>query len=67
MTPAALIENGTLPEQRVITTSLAKLPPAAEEAGVSSPATIVVGDVVLSRKNISWFTGDKAGEGEEGQ
>jgi uroporphyrin-III C-methyltransferase/precorrin-2 dehydrogenase/sirohydrochlorin ferrochelatase len=62
-TPAAVIENGTLPEQRVITASLGKLPSAAEEAGVSSPATIVVGEVVTVRDRIAWFT-DPAKQGD---
>jgi uroporphyrin-III C-methyltransferase len=52
-TPAAIIENGTLPEQRVIVTSLANLPSAATEAAVESPATIVIGEVVRLRDRLS--------------
>jgi uroporphyrin-III C-methyltransferase/precorrin-2 dehydrogenase/sirohydrochlorin ferrochelatase len=53
-TPAAIIENGTLPEQRVIVTTLAELPAAAAEASVQSPATIVVGNVVRLRDRLGY-------------
>ncbi|HEU4489079.1 MAG TPA: uroporphyrinogen-III C-methyltransferase, partial [Actinomycetota bacterium] len=53
-TPAAIIENGTLPDQRVIVTTLAELPAAAAEAAVQSPATIVVGDVVRLRDRLGY-------------
>jgi uroporphyrin-III C-methyltransferase / precorrin-2 dehydrogenase / sirohydrochlorin ferrochelatase len=51
-TPAAIIENGTLPEQRVIVTSLKHLPKAAAEAAVESPVTIVIGEVVRLRDRL---------------
>jgi uroporphyrin-III C-methyltransferase/precorrin-2 dehydrogenase/sirohydrochlorin ferrochelatase len=51
-TPAAIIENGTLPEQRVIESTLAELPVAASEAAVQSPATIVIGEVVGLRDRL---------------
>ncbi|MDQ3218138.1 MAG: uroporphyrinogen-III C-methyltransferase [Actinomycetota bacterium] len=51
-TPAAIIENGTLPEQRVIVTSLKHLPEAAAEAAVESPVTIVIGEVVSLRDRL---------------
>jgi uroporphyrin-III C-methyltransferase / precorrin-2 dehydrogenase / sirohydrochlorin ferrochelatase len=51
-TPAAIIENGTLPEQRVIVTSLSHLAEEAHEASVESPATIVIGEVVRLRDRL---------------
>ena len=45
-TPAAVVENGSLPAQRVVASSLADLPAAVARAGMSPPATVVVGDVV---------------------
>ncbi|MBM3516519.1 MAG: uroporphyrinogen-III C-methyltransferase, partial [Alphaproteobacteria bacterium] len=42
-TPAAVIEHGTLPTQRVLTTTLAGLGETA--TGVASPALIVIGEV----------------------
>ncbi|MEA2567064.1 MAG: uroporphyrin-III C-methyltransferase / precorrin-2 dehydrogenase / sirohydrochlorin ferrochelatase [Actinomycetota bacterium] len=48
-TPAAVVGNGSLPDQRVVTSTLAELPAAVALAGVSPPAVIVVGDVVRLR------------------
>src|SRR5205823_7269437 len=45
-TPAAVVENGSLPGQRVVASSLAELPGMVTRAGLSPPAVIVVGDVV---------------------
>ncbi|WP_428389972.1 uroporphyrinogen-III C-methyltransferase [Mucisphaera sp.] len=44
-TPAAVVQWGTLPRQRVARGTLATLVERAAEAGVSSPAIIVVGGV----------------------
>jgi uroporphyrin-III C-methyltransferase / precorrin-2 dehydrogenase / sirohydrochlorin ferrochelatase len=54
-TPAAVVENGTLPGQRVITADLADLAAAATSAKVASPAVIVVGEVVRVRERIAEF------------
>jgi len=51
-TPAAVIERGTLPGERVVTGTLADLPARAAEAAVRSPATIVVGEVVAVREEL---------------
>ena len=52
-TPAAVVENGSLPTQRVVTAELGELPAAAAEAGISPPALIVIGDVVRVRDRIA--------------
>ena len=52
-TPAAAVENGSLPSQRVVTADLAGLPDAAALAGIRAPAVVVVGDVVRVRDLIS--------------
>jgi len=44
-TPAAAIQNGTLPTQKVITATLAKLPGEIIEADLSAPTLFVVGAV----------------------
>jgi uroporphyrin-III C-methyltransferase len=49
-TPAAIVENGTLPSQRVIVSELAALPEKALEENIHSPAVIVVGEVVKMRQ-----------------
>lgn len=58
-TPAAVVENGTRPGQRVITAELGQLAQAAEEAAAVSPALVVVGDVVRLRERIDWFQADR--------
>lgn len=42
-TPVVIVENGTLPEERVVATSLAELPRAIEHLGIRGPAVIFVG------------------------
>lgn len=45
-TPAAAIEQGTLPAQREVVATLGTLPARAAAARIGSPAIIVIGDVV---------------------
>ena len=45
-TPAAAIQNGTLPSQKSVLATLSGLPVAMANAGIASPAVIVIGDVV---------------------
>lgn len=54
-TPCAVIEWGTLPRQRVVTGTLSTIAQRARRAGIRPPAVIVVGDVVLLRKQLAWF------------
>ncbi|MDQ3957538.1 MAG: siroheme synthase, partial [Actinomycetota bacterium] len=53
--PAAVIENGTLDDQRVVTTPLGRLAETTARAGIASPFLVVVGDVVSAAEHISWF------------
>lgn len=48
-TPVAFIENGTTPEERAVVTTLA----GAGDAEVSSPAVMVIGEVVALRGRLS--------------
>jgi uroporphyrin-III C-methyltransferase len=45
-TPVAVIQHASLPQQRHIATTLARLPADLAAAGLGSPAVIVVGDVL---------------------
>jgi uroporphyrin-III C-methyltransferase len=45
-TPAAAIQQGTLPQQRQVVSTVAQLPMAVQQEGLGSPGIIVVGDVV---------------------
>jgi uroporphyrin-III C-methyltransferase len=45
-TPAAAIQNGTLPSQKSVVTTLSGLVVEVERAGISSPAITVIGEVV---------------------
>ena len=52
-TPAALVERGTLPEQRVYVATLADLP--QQIGAAQSPALLIVGAVVKLRQQLAWF------------
>lgn len=54
-TPAAVIEWGTLPEQRVIVGTLSDIVNKTKSAGIESPALTVIGEVVRLRKELAWF------------
>ena len=54
-TPAAIIERGTTPAQRVITGTLDTLPSLARTAGLQSPSLIIVGQVVTLQSRLKWF------------
>ncbi|MCX9190640.1 uroporphyrinogen-III C-methyltransferase [Carbonactinospora thermoautotrophica] len=45
-TPAAVIQDGTLPGERVVRATLGTIAEAAEREGVRPPAVVVIGDVV---------------------
>jgi uroporphyrinogen III methyltransferase/synthase len=51
-TPAAFIERGTRPDQRVITTTVGGLVESSRE--LESPTLVVVGQVVNKRKDLAW-------------
>ena len=53
--PAGLIAQGTTANQRVITATLATIRGVSSEAGLESPALLVVGDVVALHSTLAWF------------
>jgi len=54
-TPAAVIQWGARPEQRVLVATLGTLAARVREAGLSNPSVIVVGDVVTLRETLRWY------------
>ena len=54
-TPAALVQQGTTRNQRVLTGDLESLPAIVEKAKVKAPTLIIVGDVVRLRERLNWF------------
>jgi uroporphyrin-III C-methyltransferase/precorrin-2 dehydrogenase/sirohydrochlorin ferrochelatase len=53
--PAAIVENGTRPEQRVIEGSLSNLPVLAQTHKAQGPSLIIIGNVVSLRQRLAWF------------
>lgn len=54
-TPFALVENGSRPEQRVVTGSLRELVACAARHEVRSPALLIVGEVAALAHTLAWF------------
>jgi uroporphyrin-III C-methyltransferase len=54
-TPAACIERGTTPDQRVVVSTLEKLAADVADAGLKAPVATVVGEVVRLRERLRWF------------
>lgn len=58
--PAAIIQQGTTPQQRSVVGTLATLPQLAREAHLKAPTLIIVGEVVRLRDKLAWFERDAA-------
>ena len=54
-TPVAIISNGTLPNQRTVTGTLANIAAVMEREAVKPPGLFVVGEVVTLREKLGWF------------
>jgi uroporphyrin-III C-methyltransferase len=54
-TPVAIVSKATLPEQRVLETTLGACVADAEAAGLEPPALLVVGEVVRMRAGLDWL------------
>jgi uroporphyrin-III C-methyltransferase len=53
--PAAVVEQGTVVQQRVVAATLRSLPEAVDAAGLKSPCLTIVGEVVRLRDQLAWF------------
>jgi len=54
-TPAAIVQQGTTPNQRVIIGTLETLPAIAETVQMKPPTLIIVGEVVRLHDKLAWF------------
>jgi len=54
-TPFALIENGTRPEQRVVSGVLHELEASARAHAIRAPALLIVGEVAALADRLHWF------------
>jgi uroporphyrin-III C-methyltransferase/precorrin-2 dehydrogenase/sirohydrochlorin ferrochelatase len=52
---AAIVEQGTRAEQRVVTGTLADLAQKARQADIQSPALLIVGEVTRLHETLQWF------------
>jgi uroporphyrin-III C-methyltransferase len=50
----AIVGSATLPEQRVLETTLGRCAQAAQDAGLTPPCLVVVGEVVRLRDGLDW-------------
>lgn len=63
-TPFALVENGSRPEQRVVTGQLADLAAVARSHEVRAPALLIVGEVAGLARQLHWFGSYQEGRRE---
>ena len=64
-TPAAVIQQGTIAQQRVVTGTLVNIAASARRANIMSPAITVIGAVVALRDSLNWFETRENSEYEE--
>ncbi len=57
--PAALIQAGTTPRQKVVVDTVATLAARARQAGVTPPTLVIVGEVVRLHDKLAWFQGNE--------
>jgi uroporphyrinogen III methyltransferase/synthase len=55
--PVAIVERGTLPDQRTVFGTLSDIAQRATEAGVKPPSVTVVGPVAALGEELAWFPG----------
>jgi uroporphyrinogen III methyltransferase/synthase len=54
-TPAIAVQWGTRTSQRTVAGKLSELPGLVEDAGLTPPATVIIGEVAKLRGQLSWF------------
>ncbi|OUS12037.1 uroporphyrinogen-III C-methyltransferase [Gammaproteobacteria bacterium 53_120_T64] len=65
-TPAALVEKGTTPQQRVVIGDLENLADKVAGLKVRAPTLLIIGHVVSLQNKLAWFNTEKNQEIEQG-
>jgi uroporphyrin-III C-methyltransferase/precorrin-2 dehydrogenase/sirohydrochlorin ferrochelatase len=55
-TPIAVVEKATLPNQRVITATLASINQRVAEEKPEAPTLLIIGDVVRLHSELNWYS-----------
>jgi uroporphyrin-III C-methyltransferase/precorrin-2 dehydrogenase/sirohydrochlorin ferrochelatase len=66
-TPAAIVQQGTTPDQRVVTGTLDTLPGLADAHKLVPPTLIIVGEVVRLQEKLAWFDPVREDEATDGE
>ncbi len=53
--PIAVVQDGSIATQRVVTGTLANMPEKVRQAGLASPCLTIIGDVVKLHDELAWF------------
>lgn len=53
--PIAVVQDGSLATQKVVTGTLANMPARVRQAGLKSPCLTIIGDVVKLHDSLAWF------------
>jgi len=53
--PVAIVESGTLPQQRTLIASLGSVVKEAAEKQIKPPSVIVIGEVATLGRKLAWF------------
>ena len=59
--PIAVVQNGSLQTQRVVTGTLANMAERVAQAGLVSPCLTIIGEVVKLHDTLAWFQSETAG------
>ncbi len=54
-TPIAIIENGTLKNQKIITGQINNIVKKAQENVIKPPAIVIIGETVNLNEKINWY------------
>jgi uroporphyrin-III C-methyltransferase len=58
--PIAVVQDGSISTQRVVTGTLADMPERVRQAGLKSPCLTIIGDVVKLHDSLAWFKPEMA-------